>query len=128
MGVGRLAPHRVRAKYARALAEIPLPVRSFDGIDPSALTIIAEKTIASRTVQFGLLSGSPRLWLVFTEEYPQVLGYLTGLENTALTNGRPELHVTEPDHIGWARQSGHARQLKTAGLSAWRAAQRECEG
>lgn len=126
MGVGRLAPHRVRAKYARALAEIPLPVRSFDGIDPTALTIVAEEAIANRTVQFGLLAGTPRLWLVLAEEQPQVLGYLIGLENAVLNEGG--LHITAPDHIAWARQSGHVRQLKTAGLSAWQAAQRECEG
>lgn len=28
MGVGNTAPHRVRAAYARALAALPLPVRS----------------------------------------------------------------------------------------------------
>ena len=37
MGVGRLAPHRVRSAYAKALAAIPLPVRSFTGIEPDHL-------------------------------------------------------------------------------------------
>jgi hypothetical protein len=79
MGIGRLAPHRVRAKYARALAEIPLPVRSFERIDPSALQILAETDIGDRRIQFGVLAATPRLWIAFTDEVPPVLGYLTGL-------------------------------------------------
>jgi hypothetical protein len=144
MGVGRLAPHRVRAKYARALAEIPLPVRSFERIDPSALQILAEDDIGGRRLQFGVLAATPRLWIAFTDELPPVLGYLAGLTGqstrtgTGLSTGAgagsglstsvPQLHITELDHLEWARHTGRARQIKTAALAAWNAAQRECEG
>jgi hypothetical protein len=149
MGVGRLAPHRVRAKYARALAEIPLPVRSFERIDPSSLQLLAEADVGGRRLRFGVLAATPRLWIAFTEELPPVLGYLTGLVGaigpttdrmvggatgltTGLTSGlgtgAPQLHITEPDHLEWARHPGRVRQIKTAALAAWNAAQRECEG
>jgi hypothetical protein len=48
MGVGSLAPQRIRAKYARALAEIALPVRSLSRIDPAALIVIGSTEIAGR--------------------------------------------------------------------------------
>jgi hypothetical protein len=127
MGVGRLAPHRVWAKYARALAEIPLPVRSFTGIDPSALRILIEAEIAGRRVEFGILAGTPRLWVSFPDHLPPVLGYLTGLDG-AVYGAAPELHVTETDHLEWARHTGRAARIKHEALAAWQAAQRECEG
>jgi hypothetical protein len=123
MGVGRLAPHRVRARYAQSLKEIPLPVRSFAGIDPGGLTIVGEAEIAGRRVQFGVLYAIPRLWMTFPEYLPPVLGFVTGLDITG-----PELHITEPDHLGWARQPGRAGELKREALAVWQAAQRECEG
>lgn len=129
MGVGRLAPHRVRAKYARALSEIPLPVRSFERIDPSALQILAETDIGDRRLRFGVLAATPRLWVAFTNDLPPVLGYLTGLTGlTGIRTGSPELHITELDHLEWARHTGRVRQIKAAALAAWQAAQRECEG
>lgn len=127
MGVGRLAPHRVRAKYARALAEIPLPVRSFTGVEPSALLTLAEAEIGGRRVEFGVLAGTPRLWVSFPEHLPPVVGYLTGLDSAA-DGDAPELHVTESDHLEWARHAGRAARIKTEALAVWRAAQRECEG
>lgn len=127
MGVGRLAPFRVRAKYARALAEIPLPVRSFNGIDPAALQILSEVEVSGRRLQFGALAGTTRVWIVLPEEYPQVLGYVTGLEGTGLGGG-PAVHITELDHLEWARHSGRARAIKSAAVAAWQGAQRECEG
>lgn len=123
MGVGRRAPHRVRAAYAQALKEIPLPVRSLTGIDPDGLAIIAEAEIAQRRVQFGLLWGLPRLWIALPDHLPAVLGFLTGIDTD-----RPELHVTEPDHLEWACTKNRAAQIKREGLAAWRAAQKECEG
>jgi hypothetical protein len=127
MGVGRLAPHRVRAKYAKALAEIPLPVRSFNGIDASALRVLAEVEIAGRRVEFGVLAGTPRLWITLPEGVPQVLGYLTGLDSAA-SAGALQLHITETDHLEWARHTGRSARIKTEALAAWLAAQRECEG
>jgi len=123
MGVGSRSPHRVRAAYARALAEIPLPVRSFEGVDRGALTMLAEVEIADRRLQFGFLRGVPRLWVVFVELDPPVLGHLTDL-----ASGRPELHITELDHINWARQPGRAMRIKREAVTVWQAAQRECEG
>jgi hypothetical protein len=124
MGVGRLAPHRVRARYAKALKEIPLPVRSFD---PSGLRVLAEVEIAGTRVEFGLLPGTPRLWVTLPERVPPLLGYVTGLDSVAY-GGAIELHVTETDHLEWARHTGRAARLKTEALAAWVAAQRECEG
>lgn len=123
MGVGRLAPHRVRARYAQALKEIPLPVRSFAGIDPGGLTTVGEAEIAGRRVQFGVLYAIPRLWMTFPEHLPPVLGFLTGFDCTD-----PELHITELDHLGWARQPGRAAALKREAVAIWQAALRECEG
>lgn len=123
MGVGRLAPHRLRAKYARALAEIPLPVRTTSGLDAQALTMLAEATVADRGVQFGTLTEMPKLWVAFVAVDPPVLGYLTGL-----AAGKPELHVTETAHLEWARTAGNSAALKREAMTVWAAVQRECEG
>lgn len=147
MGVGRLAPYRVRARYAKALKEIPLPVRSFTGIEPAALHTLAEAEIGGRRVEFGILAGTPRLWVSCPEHLPPVIGYLTGLDsaafnsavfnsaefNSAVFNSATgsvalELHITETDHLEWARHTGRAARIKTEGLAAWQAAQRDCEG
>lgn len=123
MGVGRLAPHRVRAKYARALAEIPLPVRSFTGIDPAALRVVAEVVIADRRLEFGVLTGSTRLWIIAPDHLPPVMGHVTGLES-----GPTAVHITEPDHLDWARHPGRCHRLMAAAITAWQGAQREWEG
>jgi hypothetical protein len=123
MGVGRLAPHRIRAAYARALAEIPLPVRYHPGLDPAALTFLAEATVADRSVRFGTLAHAPKLWVAFAEVDPPVLGYLSGL-----AAGDPEIHVTDPVHVAWSSEPGHATALKRAAMEVWQAMQRECDG
>ena len=123
MGVSRLAPHRVRAKYARALAEIPLPVRSITGIEPDALDVLAEVEVADRLLRFGVLAGTPRLWVTVDGHMPPMLGYLTSLDTRS-----PELHVTERDHLEWTRHSGRAARIEREALRIWDAAQRECEG
>jgi hypothetical protein len=123
MGVGRLAPHRIRAKYAKALKEIPLPVRSFTGIDPAALTVVGESEVGDRRLQFGVLAGTPRLWITVHDQVPPVMGYLTGFGTR-----RVDLHITEPDHLDWARRPGRAAQIKRAALDAWNRAHRTCEG
>lgn len=128
MGVGRLAPHRIRARYAQALREIPLPVRSFGGIDPGGLTTVAETEVGGRSVRFGVLYGIPRLWITFPEHLPPILGFVTGFDSTATSSAKPELHITELDHLGWVRQPGRTTALKRAAVAAWRAARRECEG
>jgi hypothetical protein len=47
---------------------------------------------------------------------------------SGLSTSVPQLHITELDHLEWARHTGRTRQIKTAALAAWNAAQRECEG
>ncbi|WP_205326715.1 hypothetical protein [Glycomyces sp. YM15] len=128
MGVGRRAPQRIRARYARALREIPLPVKSFGRVDPAGLTAVAEVEIAGRRVQFGVLYAIPRLWITFPEHLPPMLGFITGFDCTAADSATAELHVTEPDHLDWARRPGHAAALKREASATWLAAQRECEG
>ena len=123
MGVGRLAPHRIRARYARVLKEIPLPVRSFAGIDPSALTIVGEVEIAYRQIEFGKLPHLPRLWISAPDQTPPIMGFLTGLDS-----GSPELHITGRDHLDWVRASGRSGRIKRAALVAWQASQKECRG
>jgi hypothetical protein len=123
MGVGRLAPHRVRARYAKALAKIPLAITSFSGIDPTALVTIGETEIADRRVQFGLLYAIPRLWITFPDHLPPVPGFVTGFHTES-----PDLHITDLDHLAWARHTGRAERLTREAVAAWRAAQRECEG
>lgn len=143
MGVDRLAPYRIRARYAKALREIPLPVKSFTGINPGGLAIVAETEIAGRRVQFGVLYAIPRLWITLPEHLPTVLGFVTGFDCTATDNAPadtgvadhavavttpPELHITELDHLDWARQPGRAATIKREAVAAWQAAQRQCEG
>ncbi|GAA1662788.1 hypothetical protein GCM10009830_05100 [Glycomyces endophyticus] len=123
MGLGRLAPHWIRARYAKALNEIPLPVRSFGGIDPAALTVLAEVEIAGQVLRFGRLAQVPRLWITLPDQYPQVMGFLTGLET-----GRPDLHLTELDHLEWASRPGRAAHIKREALTAWNIPSRNCEG
>lgn len=140
MGVGRLAPYRIRARYAQALKEIPLPVRSFGGIDPAALTTVGEADIAGRRVQFGKLYAIPRLWITLPDQIPPVLGFLTGFDCTATdhvengptaavrTTANPELHITALDHLDWARHPNRAAALKREACTAWLATQKEYEG
>ncbi len=123
MGVGRLAPHRVRAKYARALAEIPLPVRTGPGLDARALTMIGEATVNGRRLHFGTLADMPKLWVAFAEIDPPVLGYVSGL-----AAGSPELQITETAHLEWARTVGNTAAVEDEAMAIWRAVQRECEG
>ena len=123
MGVGRLAPHRVRARYAKALSRIPLPVRSFSGIDPDSLGILGEIEIDDRRLRVGILYALPRLWIVVPESVPPVLGFVHRLET-----GRPELHVTEPDHLEWARRAERVARIEREAIAIWQAAQRDCDG
>lgn len=122
MGVGRFAPHRVRARYAKALKEIPLPVRSFAGIDPDSLVILGEVEIDDRLVRIGILYAIPRLWIVVPEHVPPVLGFVDGIET-----GRPALHVTEPDHLEWSRRRGRGIRITHEAIVIWRGAQRDCD-
>ncbi|KPC70129.1 hypothetical protein ADL26_17920, partial [Thermoactinomyces vulgaris] len=101
MGRGPFAPHRIRARYAKALNEIPLPVRSFTGIDPDSLAILGEVQIDDRLVRIGILYAIPRLWIVLPEHVPPMLGFVNGMGT-----GRTDLHVTEPDHLEWSRRPG----------------------
>ncbi|GAB4007458.1 hypothetical protein GCM10029992_61260 [Glycomyces albus] len=123
MGLGRTAPHRLRATYARALAEIPLPVRSIAAPIDEALTVLGQAQIGGRPIRFGTLAEAPRLWVAFADTSPPVFGYLSGL-----VGERPILQVTETTHLPWTREADHTEQLKRHGLEVWRAAQRWCEG
>ncbi|GAB3995913.1 hypothetical protein GCM10029992_14470 [Glycomyces albus] len=123
MGLGRRAPHRSRAAYAAALAQIPLPVRAVSVPVEEALTVLGTTEISGRTVQFGTLAEAPRLWVAFPDATRPVFGYLTGLPS-----GSPLLQVTDKSHLAWTRAGDHTEQLNRAGLEVWRAAQRWCEG
>lgn len=123
MGVGRLAPHRVRERYAKALNAIPLPVRTVTGIAPDALVGVGETEIAGRRIGFAILPGTPRLWITGPDQVPPVIGYATGFESRRL-----DVHLTEPDHIDWAASPGRTAALKRAAVDAWTASQRTCEG
>lgn len=123
MGVGRLAPHRIRAKYARALAEIPLPVRTGPSLGARALTMLGDATVDGRHLHFGTLADMPKLWVAFAELDPPVLGYLSGL-----VSGSPELNITETSHLEWARSGGNTAAIKREAMVVWQAVQRECEG
>jgi hypothetical protein len=52
MGVGKLSAQRLRAKYARVFAAIPLPVRSHAGLDPGELALAAAADVDGRDVRF----------------------------------------------------------------------------
>ena len=123
MGVGRRAPHRTRAAYARALAALPLPVRAITAPIEETLTVLGTARIGGRTVQFGTLTAAPRLWVAFPDQAPPVFGYLTGL-----VAEQPILHLTDQTHCEWTNQPAHTEALKQHGLEVWRCAQRTCEG
>lgn len=123
MGIGRTAPHRLRAAYARALAEIPLPVRSIAAPVEEALTVLGHAEVGGRPIRFGTLAEAPRLWVAFADTSPPVFGYLSGL-----VGEQPVLHVTESAHLPWTREADHTEQLKRHGLEVWHEAQRWCEG
>jgi hypothetical protein len=123
MGVGRLAPHRVRERYAKALKAIPLPIRTFTGVAPDALVSVGETAIAGRRIEFAILPGTPRLWITAPDLVPPVIGYATGFETRLL-----DVHLTEPDHRDWACGPGRVATLKRAAFDAWTRAQRTCEG
>lgn len=127
MGLGRSAPHRARARYAKALKEIPLPLRSFGGVDPGLVTVIAETEIADRSLQFGVIAQVPRLWILAPGHNPPVVGFLTGLD-TGSGSSRLDLNITELDHLDWASHPGRAARIKREALAAWTAAHRTCEG
>ncbi|WP_199044179.1 hypothetical protein [Glycomyces salinus] len=123
MGVGRRAPHRVRAAYAHALEAIPLPVRAISAPVEEALTVLGTAEIGGRTVQFGTTIAAPRLWVAFADAIPPVFGYLSGL-----VTSQPQLHLTTEAHRDWTGQADHTDTLIGHGLAVWHEAQRWCEG
>lgn len=123
MGMMHLSAHRARARYAKALNAIPLSVQTPAGIDPEALTTVGSAEVAGRRVEFGVLPGSPRLWITVPGHFPPVVGWVSGFETRRL-----DLHLTELDHLDWTAEPGRTAALKRAAFDAWTSAQRECEG
>ena len=123
MGVGRLASHRARERYAKALKAIPLPIRTLTGSDRDAMVSVGETAIAGRRIEFAILPGTPLLWITAPDLFPPVIGYVTGFETRLL-----DVHLTEPGHIDWASGPGRVAALKRAAFDAWTSAQRTCEG
>ena len=123
MGVGRTAPHRIRAAYARALASIPLPVRSVSAPIDEAMTVLGRAEIDDRDVHYGTITTAPRLWMAFPGQQPPIFGYITGLADEA-----PILHITAPQHLLWTRRADRSEALLRHGLEVWREVQRWCEG
>lgn len=123
MGVGRISTQRTRDRYAQALRSIPLPVRTFTGVDPAALVAVGRTEIAGRRIEFAILPGTPRLWITAPDLLPPVVGYATGFDSQRL-----DLHLTELDHFDWAAGPGRVAALKRAAHDAWTSAQRDCEG
>ncbi|WP_030154937.1 hypothetical protein [Glycomyces sp. NRRL B-16210] len=123
MGMTHLGPHRARARYEKALKAIPLPVRSLEGIDPGVLVNVGETEIAGRRIEFGILPGSPRLWITVPDHLPPVIGYAAGFDSRRL-----DMHLTELDHFDWTTSPGRVAALKRAAFAAWTSAQRDCEG
>lgn len=121
MGLGRKAPHRARAAYARVLAQIPLPVRAISTPVEEALTVLDQTEIGGRTVQFGTLATAPRLWVAFADAAPPVFGYLTGLAASD-----PQLHLTTPAHQHWATRPGRSDAIRAHALTVWHQAQQDC--
>lgn len=121
MGVGRTAPHRIRAAYEQALRSIPLPVRSISAPVPEVLTVLGRAEVGDRLVHYGTVTEAPRLWVAFPDAHPPVFGYLTGL-----AAAKPDLHVTDLAHLAWTRRNTEA--ILRHGMEVWREAQRSCEG
>lgn len=123
MGLGRTAPHRVRAAYARALASIPLPVRSVAAPIDEAMTVLGRAEVDDRDVHYGTVSDAPRLWMAFPGHHPPVFGYITGL-----VYEEPTLHITAQNHLAWTSRGDRSDALVRHGLEVWREVQRWCEG
>jgi hypothetical protein len=98
--------------------------------------MIASAVVADRELCFGILAHQPRLWVVFADHDPPILGHLTGLTDATYSPGldstdapgEPELHITAREHLVWAVAEGRRAQITRAAVAAWQAAQRVCEG
>ncbi|WP_026923141.1 hypothetical protein [Glycomyces arizonensis] len=123
MGVGRTAPHRVRAAYLRALTALPIPDRSARMPDPVLLTVLGTAAVAGRDLAFCTFTASPRLWVGFDSAEPRPFGFLTGL-----SSGDPDLWISDYEHETWISESDHGMRIKTAAVRVWEDGIRACGG
>ncbi|HEU5129734.1 MAG TPA: hypothetical protein VFU12_17275 [Glycomyces sp.] len=123
MGVGRTAPHRVRAAYLRALTALPIPDRSPRVPAPVPLTVLATATAAGRDLAFCTYTASPRLWVACNATAPTPFGFLTGL-----SSGEPDLWISDYAHEAWIRESDHTAQIRAVALRVWEDCIRACDG
>ncbi|MCH7231839.1 hypothetical protein L0U85_13390 [Glycomyces sp. L485] len=121
--MSRFSPPRVRAAYAKALAQVPIPAQTVAAPDPSALTVLGSATIDGRAVEFGVCADAPRLWVAFADAEPALLGFLSGL-----VVGEPDLWVCETTHLSWIRAGTNAPEVKRAAAKVWFDCQKFCEG
>jgi hypothetical protein len=123
MSLSRYAPYRLRARYLRSLASLPIPADPPEAIDPSRLTVLGRAWIDRRRVLFGTVTDAPRLWAVFTDPEPTVIGYFTGL-----LDGEPDLWLCDDAHRAWTLEGENTRHLKRAAARVWSDCRRDCEG
>ncbi|GAB3659380.1 hypothetical protein [Glycomyces tarimensis] len=113
-------PHRIRARYLRALRVLPLQAGLPGPIDPDRLTVLGTDTIAGRTVKFGTMTSAPRMWIAFADIEPALLGYMTGL-----VVGEPDLWICETAHRDWVLEGDNTRRLNEAAAVVWFACERD---
>ncbi|WP_026928622.1 hypothetical protein [Glycomyces tenuis] len=123
------APHRIRARYLRALKSMPIPVSLADPPDPARLTVLGTEPVGDRLVHFGTVASAPRLWMALSGAGPAVevdgrlLGYVTGL-----VVGEPDLWVCDGAHRDWVFDAANSRELKRAASRVWFSCVQDCEG
>lgn len=121
----RYGARRIRARYARALQSIPLPVRAGRSdpvllIDPAGLPVLATEAVDERRVRFSLVVGQARLRLTFGDVDPDLVGHVVDLDSPC-----PRLVVSTPLHTEWALANAEA--LTASARRVWAEAWRSCD-
>ena len=157
MNLARYAPHRLRARYLRALRVLPGPApvpeptpetapetapetvpeltpgpeaapEPMPGpVDPRHLTVLGRAWINRQRLIFGTHTDAPRMWVAFCDPHPEAEPSMIGYF-TGLVTDEIDLHICGHEHRAWVSEGEHTAHLKRAAARIWTDCQRHCEG